>query len=44
MGDLPKLTWTRDVTGTVDNIHCNFTIEKKETIMLNRGGVLEDTF
>ena len=24
MGDLPKLAWSRDVTGKVDNIHSNF--------------------
>ena len=23
MGDLPKLAWSRDVTGKVDNIHSN---------------------
>ena len=25
MGDLPKLAWSRDVTGKVDNIHSNLT-------------------
>ena len=25
MGDLSKLTWSRDVTGKVDNIHSNLT-------------------
>ena len=25
MGHLPKLTWSRDVTGKVDNIHSNLT-------------------
>ena len=23
MGDLPKLVWSRDVTGRIDNIHSN---------------------
>ena len=26
MGDLPKLAWSCDVTGKVDNIHSNLTL------------------
>ena len=28
MGDLPKLAWSRDVTGKVGNIHSNFIPHK----------------
>ena len=31
MGDLPKLAWSRDVTGKVDNIHSNL-FQKSQAI------------
>ena len=31
MGDLPKLAWSRDVTGKVDNIHSNLFPRTKDT-------------
>ena len=30
MGDIPKLAWSRDKTGKVDNIHSNLSNLKKQ--------------
>ena len=35
MGDLPKLAWSRDVTGKVDNIHSNlFRFHRLKTFIM----------
>ena len=36
MGDLPKLAWSRDVTGKVDNIHSNLT----HFLSVPKGGIV----
>ena len=40
MGNLPKLAWSRDVTGEVDNIHSNL-FQKSQAIKNEKKKILQ---